>query len=108
MPTIPARRFAVQRLHIGQSIKVINSSGGQVIDTWAFSIPSTPSFPRYMSMTHTQSTLQKLLPSIHESSSTRNAILFSQLLKIPFLAYMPFSTLCALQNVISPQVVHAR
>ncbi|KAL2866219.1 uncharacterized protein BJX67DRAFT_355988 [Aspergillus lucknowensis] len=67
MPTIPARRFAVQRLHIGQSIKVIDSTGGQVIDTWAFSIPSTPSFPRYMSMTHTRSTLHKLLPSIHES-----------------------------------------
>jgi uncharacterized protein len=67
MPTIPARRFAIQRLHVGQSIKVIDSNGGQVIDTWAFSIPSTPVFPRYMSMTHTRSTLHKLLPSIHES-----------------------------------------
>lgn len=67
MPIIPARRFATQRLHAGQSIKVINSSGGQVIDTWAFSIPPTPAFPRYMSMTHTRSTLHKLLPSINES-----------------------------------------
>lgn len=67
MPTIPARRFAMQRLHAGQSIKVIDSSGGQVIDTWAFTIPSTPAFPRYMSMTHTRSTLQKLLPSVNES-----------------------------------------
>ena len=67
MPIIPARRFATQRLHAGQSIKVINSSGGQVIDTWAFSIPPTPAFPKYMSMTHTRSTLHKLLPSINES-----------------------------------------
>ncbi|KAJ5326648.1 hypothetical protein MYU51_001923 [Penicillium brevicompactum] len=67
MPIIPARRFATQRLHAGQSIKIINSSGGQVIDTWAFSIPPTPAFPRYMSMTHTRSTLHKLLPSINES-----------------------------------------
>lgn len=67
MPIIPARRFAIQRLRVGQSIKVIDSAGGQVIDTWAFSILSTPAFPRYMSMTHTRSTLQKLLPSIHES-----------------------------------------
>lgn len=67
MPTIPARRFAMQRLQVGQLIKVINSSGGQVIDTWAFSIPSTPTFPRYMSMTHTRSTLHKLLPFVHES-----------------------------------------
>lgn len=67
MPIIPARQFAIQRPRVGQSIKVIDSAGGQVIDTWAFSIPSTPAFPRYVSMTHTRSTLHKLLPSIHES-----------------------------------------
>ena len=67
MPVIPARRFATQRLRVGQSIKITNSSGGQVIDTWAFSIPATPTFPRYMSMTHTRSTLHKLLPSTYES-----------------------------------------
>ncbi|KAJ5467312.1 hypothetical protein N7475_005064 [Penicillium sp. IBT 31633x] len=67
MPTVPARGFAIQQLSRGQSIKVINSSGGQVVDFWAFSISSTPSFPRYMSMTHTRSTLHKLLPSIQES-----------------------------------------
>ncbi|KAI9367046.1 hypothetical protein BJX61DRAFT_530265 [Aspergillus egyptiacus] len=70
--TIPARRFATQRLQQGQSIKITNTTGGQVIDTWAFSIPaaspsSTSSFPRFMSMTHTRSTLRKLLPAPHES-----------------------------------------
>ncbi|CEO58866.1 hypothetical protein PMG11_03563 [Penicillium brasilianum] len=77
MPIIPARRFAIQRLRLGQLIKIIDSSGGQVIDTWAFSIPQTPAFPRYMSMTHTRSTLHKLLPSIHESflDNKRNPIL---------------------------------
>lgn len=69
MPTIPARSFAAQRLQAGQSIKVINTSGGQVIDTWAFSVPDTPTptFPRYMSMIHTRSTLRKLLPAIGEA-----------------------------------------
>ncbi|RAH76250.1 hypothetical protein BO86DRAFT_393585 [Aspergillus japonicus CBS 114.51] len=67
MPTVPARSFATQRLRFGQSIKVINSSGGQVVDFWAFSLPSTISFPRYMSMTHTRSTLHKFLPSLQES-----------------------------------------
>ncbi|RAH68020.1 uncharacterized protein BO66DRAFT_393461 [Aspergillus aculeatinus CBS 121060] len=33
---------------------------GQVIETWAFSLPPTPAFPRYMSVTHTRSTLQKV------------------------------------------------
>ncbi|RAH67897.1 uncharacterized protein BO66DRAFT_393372 [Aspergillus aculeatinus CBS 121060] len=67
MPTVHARSFATQRLRAGQSIKVIQSSGGQVVDFWAFSLPSTTSFPRYMSMTHTRSTLHKLLPSLQES-----------------------------------------
>ncbi|KAI3011516.1 hypothetical protein CBS147346_1075 [Aspergillus niger] len=77
MPTIPARRSAHQRLHVGQSIKIINTSGSQVIDTWAFTIPSTPIFPRYMSMAHTRPTLQKLLPSVNESfvDNNRNPIL---------------------------------
>lgn len=77
MPVVPARSYAIQRLHVGQSIKVINSSGGQVVDFWAFAVPSTPSFPRYMSMTHTRSSLHKLLPSVHESflDNRRNPIL---------------------------------
>ncbi|KAE8141247.1 hypothetical protein BDV38DRAFT_237630 [Aspergillus pseudotamarii] len=77
MPTVPARSFATQRLHVGQSIKVINSFGSQVVDFWAFSIPSTPSFPHYMSMTHTRSTLHKFLPSLQESflDNRRNPIL---------------------------------
>jgi uncharacterized protein len=69
MPTIPARSFATQRLQAGQSIKITNTSGGQVIDTWAFSVPETPTstFPRYMSMIHTRSTLRKLLPAPGEA-----------------------------------------
>ncbi|RYN23094.1 hypothetical protein AA0113_g8208 [Alternaria arborescens] len=33
MPTIPAWSSAIQHLRAGQSIKIINTSGGQVIDT---------------------------------------------------------------------------
>ena len=65
MPTIPARSFAVQALQAGQSIKIVNTSGGQVIDTWTFS--PTSGLPSYMSMSHTRSTHHKLLPSINES-----------------------------------------
>lgn len=66
MPLIPARSFAMQRLKTGESIKIANTSGGQVIDTWAFSLVSA-SFPSYMSMVHTRSTLHKLLPRVSES-----------------------------------------
>ena len=34
--TIPARRGKAARLNAGQSIKVINTYGEQVVDTWAF------------------------------------------------------------------------
>jgi uncharacterized protein YcgI (DUF1989 family) len=75
MPTIPARSSAIQHLRAGQSIKIINTSGGQVIDTWAF-VP-TSGFPSYMSMSHTRSTHHKLELAVGESylDNHRNPIL---------------------------------
>ncbi|KAK8927764.1 hypothetical protein H634G_04992 [Metarhizium anisopliae BRIP 53293] len=67
MLTIPARSFAFARLHTGQAIKVINTNGSQVIDTWAFCIPAPGMFPAYMSMVHTRSTLPELMPSNRET-----------------------------------------
>lgn len=67
MRTIPARSFAAQRLQAGQSLKVINTEGGQVVDTWAFTVHDTAAFPRWMSMIHTRATLRKLLPAIGEA-----------------------------------------
>ncbi|KAF3798143.1 hypothetical protein GCG54_00010489 [Colletotrichum gloeosporioides] len=67
MPTIPARSFAIQHLQAGQAIKIVNTTGGQVIDTWAFSTSTNEPFPTYLSMTHTRSTHHKLLPSMNES-----------------------------------------
>lgn len=77
MPTIPGRSFAAQRLAAGQCIKVINTKGGQVIDTWAFSVTQDQTFPRYMSMIHTRSSLRKLLPTAGEAfyDNKRDAIL---------------------------------
>ena len=34
--TIPARLGKATRLDAGQSIKLINTHGSQVVDTWAF------------------------------------------------------------------------
>lgn len=67
MPTIPARSFAVAPLKAGQSIKVTNTSGSQVIDTWALSNCVPGGFPGYMSMVHTRSTPHTLLPSSQEA-----------------------------------------
>ncbi|KAF2684554.1 hypothetical protein K458DRAFT_442884 [Lentithecium fluviatile CBS 122367] len=37
--TVPARRGAATLVHKGQSIKIINTHGNQVVDTWAFALP---------------------------------------------------------------------
>ena len=36
LQTIPARRGRAQRLSKGQAIRIINTHGNQVVDTWAF------------------------------------------------------------------------
>ena len=41
LQTIPARRGAATIVRAGHKIKIINTHGNQVVDTWAFSLPST-------------------------------------------------------------------
>lgn len=95
--TIPARRGAAALVRKGQSIKIINTHGNQVVDTWAFALPtasvsatdvSAPLFPNatpasmtsysdtantaasapeYMSMCHTRATLCKLTPAVGDT-----------------------------------------
>ncbi|KAF2805448.1 uncharacterized protein BDZ99DRAFT_574386 [Mytilinidion resinicola] len=92
---IAARRGAATILRAGQTIKVINTSGHQVVDTWAFALPSSslptvdaPIFPaalsapatsysvaantaaaapEYMSMSHTRASLLKLTPELGDT-----------------------------------------
>lgn len=77
MPTIPARSSVSQFLRTGQSIKIINTSGGQVLDTWAFIPRPDSKLPNYMSMSHTRSTHHKLELSVGDSylDNNRNPIL---------------------------------
>ncbi len=49
---LPARRGAAIKLASGQSLKVINTHGSQVLDTWAFNAADVS---EYMSMDHTRS-----------------------------------------------------
>ena len=57
--TIPARRGRAARLSKGQSIKIINTHGQQVVDTWAF---STEDLREFMSMEHIRPTLTRIFP----------------------------------------------
>lgn len=56
---VPAGGSATQRLRAGQLIKVINTPGTQVTDTWAFALADTREF---MSMEHTRVEIERVSP----------------------------------------------
>jgi len=56
---IPAGRGVARRLRAGERIKVINTAGTQVIDTWAFVLADPREF---MSMEHTRVEIERISP----------------------------------------------
>jgi uncharacterized protein len=73
--TIPARRGRAARLNAGQAIKIINTHGEQVVDTWAFSAEDLSEF---MSNEHMRATLTRIFPRKGDELVTnrRRPILF--------------------------------
>ena len=65
--TIPARRGKAARLNKGQSIKVINTYGEQVVDTWAFVADDLHEF---MSMEHWRPTALRIIPEVGDALVT--------------------------------------
>ena len=57
--TIPARRGKAVRLNKGQSVKVINTHGNQVVDFWAF---NAGDLREYMGMEHCRAFWTRLFP----------------------------------------------
>jgi uncharacterized protein len=72
--TIPARRAVSVSASAGQRVKIINTYGQQVIDTWAFNAADPREF---MSMEHSRARLQKVTPRVGDELYTnrRRAIL---------------------------------
>lgn len=72
--TIPARRGKAVRLARGRSVKVINTHGRQVVDTWAFNGANVAEF---MSMEHSRPSFMKLRPAVGDAfiSNLRRPIL---------------------------------
>ena len=67
METIPARRGKAAYVKQGQSIRIVNTLGSQVVDTWAFTAGMLTEF---MSMEHTRATLTKLVPRVGDGLYT--------------------------------------
>ena len=71
---IPARKGKAARLAKGQSVKVINTHGSQVVDTWAFNIDEPGEF---MSMEHLRVAIGGIFPKAGDAlvSNRRRPIL---------------------------------
>lgn len=65
--TIPARKGRAARLLSGQSIKIINTHGHQVVDFWAFNAEDILEF---MSMEHTRPTIGRIRPKVGDPMVT--------------------------------------
>jgi len=61
MNVIPARRGKAAFMAAGQAVKVINTHGEQVVDTWAF---SRADITEFMSMEHTRPHTLHLVPRV--------------------------------------------
>src|ERR1700759_2810182 len=61
---IPARRGRAALLARGQSIKVINTHGTQVVDTWAF---NRADLSEFMSMEHSRATHRHMIPRVGDT-----------------------------------------
>jgi uncharacterized protein YcgI (DUF1989 family) len=72
LQTIPATHGIAIQVATHQSIKIHNTHGNQVVDTWAFTtVPPGPKSPSsYMSMSQTRSALRKLCPRINDTLVT--------------------------------------
>jgi len=67
MIEIPARKGRATRLRRGQRVKVINSHGQQVVDTWAFNAEDLHEF---MSMEHSRVAIGHIIPAIGDALVT--------------------------------------
>lgn len=66
---IPARRGKAATVSKGQTITVINASGQQVVDTWAF---RRADLTECMSMEHSRAGMQRLMPRVGDALLTNH------------------------------------
>src|SRR5688572_21760484 len=69
---IPARRGKAARLRQGQSVRVVNTKGQQVVDTWAFREGAfrAGDLAEFMSMEHSRVAIGRIIPGIGDTLVT--------------------------------------
>jgi uncharacterized protein YcgI (DUF1989 family) len=64
---VPARRGRAVRLQAGQALRIVNTHGTQVVDTWAFAADDPTEF---LSMEHLRGVLQRIFPKVGDALVT--------------------------------------
>lgn len=64
---VPARSGKALMVNAGQTVKVINTHGQQVVDSWAF---ARSDLTEFMSMEHTRATLSRIIPKVGDALVT--------------------------------------
>ena len=67
--TIPARRGKAAFVAAGQTVRIVNTHGAQVVDTWAF---SRHDLSEFMSMEHSRAAMLRLRPRIGDALVTNH------------------------------------
>ena len=67
MIEIPARKGKAARVRQGQCVKVINTKGQQVVDTWAF---NGEDMSEFMSMEHSRVAIARIIPAVGDALVT--------------------------------------
>lgn len=65
--TVPARRGKAVRVNRGRYVRLTNTHGNQVVDTWAF---NADDLSERMSMEHTRAYLNKIMPAVGDTFVT--------------------------------------
>ena len=65
--TIPARRGIAAPVRRGQHVRVVNTHGDQVVDTWAF---NAADMAEHMSMEHSRPGILKVIPKLGDAMLT--------------------------------------
>lgn len=71
--TIPARHGIAAHVKAGQTIKMLNTNGTQVVDTWSFTLSSTNTILTQLSMQHTHANLKRIHPRIGDGLYDNNS-----------------------------------
>ena len=89
--TIPARRGVAARVRAGQRIRIVNTHGTQVVDTWAFSAEDVT---EWMAMEASRAWFLKLAAAVGDSFVTNR--------RRPILTLVEDTSACAHDTLMAP------